>query len=114
MPRFVALTLAALGTAACLGETTLVTPPKPPVTSFTFQFHVDPGDATTAAALGWTDSVPGVALTVTPDDSTRPVQQFQASDAGTVTIDQLEPGDYEVDAVRWLTDPKARLAAGRR
>jgi hypothetical protein len=111
--RSLTLALAALSAAACLGETTLLTPPKPPVMSFTFQFHVDPGDSTAAAALGWTDSVPDVALTVTPDDSTQPIRHFQGSDAGTFTLDQLEPGDYEVDAVRWLTDTEqALLPAG--
>jgi hypothetical protein len=104
----------ALGAAACLGETTLVTPPKAPATTITLTFKADSEDAATAASLGWADGIPDVAATVTPEDSTLgPPQQVQGSASGTVTLHQLGPGRYVVDAVRWLTDEeRASLPAG--
>jgi hypothetical protein len=102
--RLLPRSLVALGAVACLGETTLVTPPKAPVTSFTLSFRADSADVATATSLDWASGIHGVTVTVTPDDSSAGApQHFQASDDGTLTLDQLAAGTYEVDAVRWLS-----------
>jgi hypothetical protein len=70
-------------------------------------------DTATATALGWGDGIPDVAVTVTPQDSSSPPQQFQGSAAGDVTLNQIAGGKYVVDGVRWLTDAeRAQLPAG--
>jgi hypothetical protein len=105
--------LLALGAAACLGETTLVTPPKPPATTVTLTFTAGSEHLATATALGWASGIPDVAVTVTPQDSSSPPQQFQGSVAGDVTLDQLAGGKYVVDGFRWPTDAeRAQLPAG--
>lgn len=109
-----ALSLIALGAAACLGETTLVIPPKAPPTTITLSFKADSDDLATATALGWADGIPGVAVTVTPEDTTLgPPRQFQSSDAGVVMLGELAGGRYVVDGERWLTDAeRAQLLVG--
>jgi hypothetical protein len=112
--RVLAFSIAALGAAACLGETELVTPPRAPVTTVTLEFRADSEDLATATALGWADGIPDVAVTLAPEDSaTGTPQRLQGSATGTLTLDQLAAGRYTVDAVRWLTDEeRARLPAG--
>jgi hypothetical protein len=103
-----------LGVEACLSGTELLTPPRAPASTFTLEFRADSADFATATALGWRDAIPSVAVTVMPEDSAAGVPQvLQSSPAGTVLLDQLVPGRYVVDAVRWLTDgERARLRAG--
>jgi len=112
--RVCAFSLAALGAGACLSGTELVTPPRAPATTLTLEFRADSEDVATATALGWADGIPGVAVTVAPEDSANGAPQtLQGSQAGTVTLDQLAGGRYVVDAVRWLTEEeRARLPAG--
>ena len=112
--RRCAFTLAALGVEACLNGTELVTPPRAPVTTITLEFRADPEDLATAVALGWANGIPGVAVTLAPEDSaTGAPQQLQGSDSGTLTLDPLAGGRYVVDAVRWLTDAeRAQLPFG--
>src|SRR5467141_3604511 len=107
----IALTLVWVG--ACLGGTELVSPPRIPVTSVTLEFRVDSEDAATAAALGWTNGIPGVQVTVTPADTTSgPPRQLQATDSGTLFLDQLA-GRYGISVDRWLTDSeRAQLLPG--
>ena len=105
------LTLLCVG--ACLGHTELVSPPQEPVTSVTLRFQADSEDATTAAALGWANGIPGAQVTVTAGDTTAgPPRLFQSADSGTLFLDQLA-GRYTIDVERWLTDSeRARLPAG--
>jgi hypothetical protein len=103
----------ALATAGCLGETTLLTPPRPPATTISLTFTADSEDLATATALGWAAGIPNVAVTVTSQDSSSPPQHLQGSAAGAVTLNQLAGGKYVVDAARWLTDAeRAQLPAG--
>jgi hypothetical protein len=106
--------MAALGAGACGGETELVTPPPDPVTTVTLEFRADPEDLATATALGWAGGIPGVAVTLTPEDSASGApQRLQGSATGTLTLVQLAGGRYVVDAVRWLTEEeRARLPLG--
>jgi len=112
--KVVASSLVALGAGACLSGTELVTSPRAPATTFTLEFRADSEDLPTATALGWADGIPGVAVTVAPEDSANGApQRLQGSQAGTLTLDQLAGGRYVVDAVRWLTEEeRARLPAG--
>lgn len=112
--RRLALSIAALAAGACLGGTELVTPPRAPVTTVTLELRADLEDLTTAAALGWADGIPGVAVTLAPEDSANGApQQLEGSAAGTLTLDQLAGGRYVVDAVRWLTEAeRAQLPPG--
>ncbi len=108
------LPMAALGAGACGGETELVTPPREPVTTVTLEFRADAEDLATATTLGWAGGIPGVAVTLTPEDSANGAPQtLQGSQTGTLTLDQLAGGRYVVDAVRWLTEEeRARLPLG--
>lgn len=108
------LPMAALGAGACLGETELVTPPREPVTTVTLEFRADAEDLATATALGWAGGIPGVAVTLSPEDSANGApRRLQGSATGTLTLDQLAGGRYVVDAVRWLTEEeRARLPLG--
>lgn len=112
--RLVAFSVAALGAGACLSGTELVTPPRAPATTFTLEFRADSEDLATATALGWADGVPGVQVTVAPEDSANGAPQtLQGSDPGTLSLSELASGLYVVDAVRWLTvEERARLPAG--
>lgn len=112
--RRCAFTLAALGVGACLNGTELVTPPRASVTTITLEFRADSVDLATASALGWTNGIPGVQVTLTPEDSADGGPQLlQGSASGTLLLDQLAGGRYEVDAVRWLSDAeRARLPVG--
>jgi len=111
--RWIVATLTTLGAAACLGSTELVSPPRIPVTSVTLEFRVDSEDAATAAALGWTNGIPGVRVTVTPADTTSGSPRvLQATDSGTLLLDQLA-GRYGISVDRWLTDSeRAHLPPG--
>jgi hypothetical protein len=84
------------------------------VTTITLEFRVDSEDSASATALGWANGIPGVQVTITPEDSaTGSPQVLQGSDSGTLLLDQLAGGRYLVDAVRWLTDAeRAQLPAG--
>jgi hypothetical protein len=99
---------------ACLGDTQLVSPPKVPPTTITLEFRADSEDLASATALGWENGIPGVQVTLAPEDSTSGSPQvFQGSDSGTLILDHLPGGRYVVDAVRWLTDSeRAQLPAG--
>lgn len=96
----------ALAFVACAGSSEVLTPPSPPTTGFTFTFLADTADAGTAAALGWEGGLPGLAVTLTPADSSRPPRSFTTDGAGQVTIPDLVAGDYVVEASRWLTAPE--------
>jgi hypothetical protein len=106
--------LAALGAGACLSGTELVSPPRIPPATITLEFQADSADLATVTALGWAAGVPGIVVTVAPEDSGQGApRQLEGSDSGTVTLDQLAGGLYVVDAVRWLTDAeRALLPAG--
>jgi len=112
--RLCALSITGLVAGACLNGTELVSPPRVPVTSFTLEFRADSEDLASATALGWANGIPGVQVTLAPEDSANGVPQvYQGSDSGTLTLGQLQAGRYRVDAVRWLTDAeRARLPAG--
>lgn len=103
--RWSAWCLAALGAEACLSGTDLVSPPRMPPTTITLEFRADSEDLASATALGWKNGIPGVQVTLAPEDSTSGSPQvFQGSDSGTLILDHLPGGRYVVDAVRWLTD----------
>src|SRR5438093_233363 len=86
---------------ACLGGTELVSPPRITVTSVTLEFRVDSEDAATAAALGWTNGIPGIQVTVTPADTINGSPRLlQGTDSGTLFLDQLS-GSYAISADRW-------------
>ncbi len=97
-----------VGVSACLGNTELVTPPREPVTSITLEFRADSEDAATAAALGWANGIPRAAAIVTPTDTTQTVRVVQATDSGSLLLDQLS-GSYSIHAERWLTDSERAL-----
>jgi hypothetical protein len=101
-----ALTLLSVG--ACLGNTELVSPPREPVTSVVLEFRADSEDAATAAALGWAKGIARVAVTVTPSDTTQAPRVIQATDSGSLPLDQLS-GSYGIHAERWLTDSERAL-----
>src|SRR6266851_5735368 len=107
----IALTLVWVG--ACLGNTELVSPPHTPISSITLEFRPDSEDAATAAALGWTNGIPGVQVTVTPADTTGGSPRvLQATDSGTLFLDQVA-GRYAISVDRWLTDSeRAQLPPG--
>jgi hypothetical protein len=105
--------LVLLATAACTGSTEIVTPPPPPASGFTLRFVPAPEDGATAAALDWGSGLPGLAVTLTPVDSSRPARTFTSEGDGTVAIPDLVAGDYIVEASRWLTAAeRAELAGG--
>lgn len=112
--RLEAFSIAVLAVGACLSGTDLVSPPIVPPTTITLAFHADSEDLATAAALGWAGGIPGVTVTLAPEDSgTGAPVQLPGSDSGTVTLDSLAGGRYVVDAVRWLTDSeRAQLPPG--
>jgi len=112
--RLCALSITALVAGACLNGTELVSPPRAPVTTITLEFRPDSEDLASAAVLGWTTGIPGVQVTLAPEDSANgDPQVLQGSDSGTLILDQLPGGRYVVNAVRWLTDAeRARLPAG--
>src|SRR5260370_1953518 len=101
-----ALTLLSVG--ACLGNTELVSPPREPVISVVLEFRADSEDAATAAALGWAKGIARVAVTVTPSDTTQAPRVIQATDSGSLRLDQLS-GSYGIHAERWLTDSERVL-----
>ncbi len=94
--------------SACLGNTELVTPPREPVTSITLEFRADSEDAATAAALGWANGIRRAAVTVTPNDTTQTARVVQATDSGSLLLNQLS-GSYGIHAERWLTDSERAL-----
>ncbi len=105
--------LVLLAAVACTGSTEIVTPPPPPASGFTLRFVPEPEDGATAAALGWGSGLPGLAVTLTPADSSRPARAFTSEGDGTVAIPDLVAGDYIVEASRWLTAAeRAELAGG--
>ena len=89
--------------AACTGSTEIITRPPPPASAFSVHFVADAGDQATAAALGWTTGLPGLAVTMTPVDSSSAPRTFASAADGTVTIPDLASGTYVVEATRWLT-----------
>jgi hypothetical protein len=111
--RFPGSWLVVLAAAACTGSTEIVTPPPPPASGFTLRFVPEPEDGATAAALGWGSGLPGLTVTLTPADSSRPPRTFTSEEDGTVAIPDLVAGDYIVEATRWLTaGERAELASG--
>ncbi len=113
MARFPGSWLVVLAATACTGSTEIVTPPPPPASGFTLRFVPEPEDGATAGALGWGSGLPGLAVTLTPADSSRPARAFTSEGDGTVAIPDLVAGDYIVEASRWLTAAeRAELAGG--
>ena len=111
--RVCASSLAALGAAACLGGTELVTPPRASVGEFTLAFVPDSEDLSTATTLGWQDGIPGLSVTVTPSDSSSAPRELTTSANGMLTIPEVATGQYIISASRWLTDQeRAQLPAG--
>lgn len=106
--------LAAVSANGCIDGFELTTPPEQPATTVTLRFVSDAEDERTAAALGWTDGIPAVSVTLASADSAHvPLRELQASDDGLLVLEQLPAGRYVVDAVRWLTDAeRAALATG--
>ena len=100
--------------AACSGGgTDIISPPPPPPTGLTLAFLPDADDVPTAAALGWQAGIPGLAVTLTPRDSSRAPRSFTSSSQGALAIADLEAGDYVLEAGRWLTNAeRAKLAHG--
>lgn len=106
------MALMLLSVGACLGNTELVSPPREPVTSVVLEFRADSEDASTAAALGWAKGIARVAVTVTPSDTSQLPRVIQATDSGSLLLDQLW-GSYGIHAERWLADSeRALLPAG--
>ncbi len=87
----------------CGGTTDIITPPPPPPAGFTLTLVPDPEDVAAAQALGWQAGIPGLTVTMTPTDSSRPPRGFTSAAGGVVSIPDLLPGDYIVEASRWLT-----------
>jgi hypothetical protein len=113
MARFPGSWLVVLAATACTGSTEIVTPPPPPASGFTLRFVPEPEDGATAAALGWGGGLPGLTVTLTPADSSRPARTFTSEGDGTVAIPDLVAGDHIVEASRWLTAAeRAELASG--
>ncbi len=113
LARFPGSWLVVLAAAACTGSTEIVTPPPPPASGFTLRFVPEPEDGATAAALGWGSGLPGLAVTLTPSDSSQPARTFTSEGDGMVAIPDLVAGDYIVEASRWLTaGERAELASG--
>src|SRR5512147_1364520 len=112
--RWSAWCLAALGAEACLSGTDLVSPPRMPPTTITLEFRADSEDLASATALGWANGIPGVQVTLAPEDSTSGSPQvFQGSDSGTLILDHIPGGRYVLNALRWLADSeRAQLPAG--
>jgi hypothetical protein len=112
--RVIALFITALSTAACLGDTELVTPPPLPTVTITLEFLADSADLPTAGALGWATGIPNVEVTILHEDSAGgTARTLLGSEAGTLTVEQLPAGRYRLDAVRWLTaEERAHLSAG--
>jgi hypothetical protein len=111
--RSLTLAVVALAAAACLGETTLLTPHGASLSELTLTFLPDSEDLASATALGWQAALPAMSVTVTPADSSTAPQQLTSSPTGTVTLRDLADGDYVIDASRWLTDAERRqLPAG--
>jgi hypothetical protein len=112
--RLCACSLVVFGVEACLSGTELVTAPRAPATTITLEFRADSEDLASATALGWANGIPGVQVTLAPEDSASGVpQQLQGSSDGTLTLHQLAGGRYVVDVVRWLTDSeRAQLPSG--
>ena len=107
------LTAFATTVAACSGSTDIVTPPPPPATGLTLTFVPDSEDLATARALGWQAGLPGLAVTVTPADSSAGPRTFTSAADGTVRIPDLVGGNYVLEASRWLTAvERAKLGAG--
>ena len=99
--------------AACSGSTDIVTPPPPPATGLTLTFVPDSEDVATARALGWQAGLPGLAVTVTPADSSAGPRTFTSAADGTVRIPDLVGGKFVLEASRWLTAAeRAKLGAG--
>ena len=103
-----------LGIAACGSQTDLATPPPPPPSSLVLQLKPDAEDLSTAAALGWTNGIPAAEVRLEPIAPTLgPPRSFQSAADGTVGLESLPAGRYEVSARRWLTvAERSQLPAG--
>jgi len=77
------------------------------------EFRIDLADSTTARVLGWQGGIPGVELTLTPEDATQgSARMFRGSVQGRVSVGDLPAGRYLADAARWLAAAElARLPA---
>jgi hypothetical protein len=99
-------------TASCGGgDTELITPPPPPPIGFTLTLVPDVEEDHTAASLGWQAGIPSFTGTVTPSDSSRPSISISGNAQGTATIQGLPPGEYIVEAGRWLSSSERALLA---
>ena len=113
--RWVGLLLSTGGIGVgCGGTTEVITPPPPPPTPFVLQFRADAEDAASAEALGWQAGLQDVDLTLQPEDTTKgPPRTFRGTAQGSVTLSDLAPGGYRVEAHRWLSAAeRRRLAPG--
>ena len=107
LPKITVALVLASG-AACGGGTDVISPPPPPTTGLTLAFLPDAEDASTAAALGWQAGIPGLAVTLTPRDSSRAARAFVTSTDGKVAVSDLVAGDYVLEASRLLSDAERR------
>ncbi len=95
---------------ACGGGVTLVDPPPPPpVFGFRLLLTPDPEDLAAAQALGWTNGIPNVEVTITPQDSSAAPRVLQGSASGTLEVGTIPSGSYIVEAKRWLTSAERAL-----
>jgi len=99
--------------SGCGGGATLITPPPPGSVEFTLTFRPDTEDLATAQALGWQSGIPGADVTVRPVDSSAAPQTFRSSAQGTVVLPSLPPGDYVVEAQRWLSSAERAALPAR-
>ena len=107
LPKITVALVLASG-AACGGGTDVISPPPPPPTGLSLAFLPDAEDASTAAALGWQAGIPGLAVTLTPRDSSRAARAFVTSTDGKVAVSDLVAGDYVVEASRLLSVAERR------
>jgi hypothetical protein len=73
---------------------------------FTLTFRPDSEDLATAQALGWQSGIPAADVAIRPVDSSAAPQTFRSSAQGAVVLASLPPGDYLVEAQRWLSGPE--------
>ncbi len=101
----------ALLLTGCLGKTDLLVLPPPPPASLELRFLAE--DAATAESLGWSQGVPDVEVTLTPEDTTQAPLHLRSNPDGTLNAEDIPGGRYSLYAVRWLSEEeRGQLAAG--